>query len=152
MSLSFKSSGVPGFSARVADDPRHRQARKRERQVQVRFTDITCTVQTMEGIVHAKPGDAILTDQGGNHWRVSKGRFPTAYRPSPDTQSGEDGTYLSRPSKVLVLQSEAPFEVLLADGVSLLKGKAGDWLVDYGDGSLGIVAQSVFSETYDLLS
>jgi len=43
------------------------------------------------------------------------------------------------------------FEVLLADGVSRLSGRAGEWLVDYGDGSLGIVSQSIFATTYEIV-
>jgi hypothetical protein len=46
--------------------------------------------------------------------------------------------------------SEA-FEVVLADGVSRLRGVAGEWLVDYGDGSLGIVAQPIFATTYEII-
>jgi hypothetical protein len=41
--------------------------------------------------------------------------------------------------------------VQLADGVSILRGQPGDWLVDYGDGSLGIVAHDIFSTTYEIL-
>jgi hypothetical protein len=40
--------------------------------------------------------------------------------------------------------------VLLADGISRLHGKPGDWLVDYGDGSLGIVSPDIFATTYQL--
>jgi PGDYG protein len=47
---------------------------------------------------------------------------------------------------------QEPFEVALADGVSHLSGRAGDWLVDYGDGSLGIVAEGIFATTYAVLS
>jgi len=43
------------------------------------------------------------------------------------------------------------FEVLLADGVSRLTGQPGDWLVDYGDGSLGIVSQAIFAATYEIV-
>jgi len=43
------------------------------------------------------------------------------------------------------------FEALLADGVSRLKGQPGDWLVDYGDGSLGIVSQAIFATTYEIV-
>ena len=32
-----------------------------------------------------------------------------------------------------------------------LRGHAGDWLVDYGDGSLGIVARDIFATTYEIL-
>jgi hypothetical protein len=45
----------------------------------------------------------------------------------------------------------APFEVLLADGLSKLTGKASDWLVDYGDGSLGVVSQTIFPTTYEII-
>jgi hypothetical protein len=44
------------------------------------------------------------------------------------------------------------FDVVLADGVSQLSGHPGDWLVDYGDGSLGIVAKNIFATTYEILS
>ncbi len=40
---------------------------------------------------------------------------------------------------------------MLADGVSHLNGHAGDWLVDYGDGSFGIVTQAIFATTYEIL-
>jgi hypothetical protein len=43
------------------------------------------------------------------------------------------------------------FEVILADGASRLRGRAGDWLVDYGDGSLGIVSASIFDTTYEVV-
>ena len=44
------------------------------------------------------------------------------------------------------------FRVILSDGVSELTGRAGDWLVDYGDGSLGIVSPLVFGNTYEIVS
>jgi len=44
------------------------------------------------------------------------------------------------------------FEVILADGVSRLTGRAGEWLVDYGDGSLGIVSEPVFATTYEIIA
>jgi hypothetical protein len=59
---------------------------------------------------------------------------------------------MSRPYQILALQSQEPFAVLLADGISELAGHPGDWLVDYGDGSLGIVAENVFATTYEILS
>ena len=147
----FRSSGQPGYSSEVAGDPRRVEARKRERQVQVRFTQEACTVQTPEGVVHARPGDAILTGVAGEHWRVSRTRFAEKYRPVPPTQASQDGAYLSLPTRILALQMSGAFEVVLADGVSRLKGQDGDWLVDYGDGSLGIVAQAIFPTTYEVL-
>jgi len=148
----FRCSGQNGFSAEVADNPRHVEARKFEREVEVRFTPTDCIVQTPEGIVHAHAGDAILTGNGGQHWRVSQPKFAHKYRPLPPTVAGESGHYMSLPNQILALQLQEPFEVQLADGVSVLQGRADDWLVDYGDGSLGIVAEDIFAITYEVLS
>jgi hypothetical protein len=134
----------------IADNPRHVVARKLEHTVQVRFTSEPCTVQTTEGLVHAHPGDAIVTGIAGENWRVSKAHFADKYRPVQPTQAGADGPYKSRRLRILALQMSEPFEVLLADGVSRLKGRPGDWLVDYGDGSLGIVSETIFPTTYEI--
>jgi hypothetical protein len=147
----FRCTGTNGFSAQVAGHPRHVLARKLEREVDVRFTDTACIVRTPEGMVHARPGDAILTGNGGQHWRVSQAKFVNKYRPLPPTVGGESGRYMSLPNRILALQLEESFEVLLADGVSELTGHPGDWLVDYGDGSLGIVAENIFAMTYEIL-
>ena len=147
----FRSSGQRGFSSTLTDDPRRVVARKLEREVQVRFTSEACRLQTPEGVVQAQPGDAILTGIAGEHWRVSRAHFAEKYRPKPPTQSGQAGTYLSLRNRILALQIAEPFEVLLADGQSTLSGRASDWLVDYGDGSLGIVSQGIFATTYEIV-
>lgn len=152
MALSFRSTASPGYSVVVSNDPRHVVARKLELEVQVQFTPTACTVQSLEGIVHAQPGDALLTGAAGEKWRVSKAHFAQKYRPAPATVAGQDGTYVSSPNRVLALQPPEPFEVLLADGKSTLQGRVGDWLVDYGDGSLGIVSQAIFPTTYEIVS
>jgi hypothetical protein len=147
----FRSSGQRGFSSTISEDRRHVAARKLEREVQVRFTPEACTVQTPEGVVHAQAGDAILTGIAGERWRVSRAHFADKYRPRPPTQSGEAGPYLSLRNRILALQMHEPFEVLLADGQSKLTGRPSDWLVDYGDGSLGIVSQPIFATTYEIV-
>lgn len=108
-------------------------------------------MQTPEGLVHAKAGDAIVTGTAGETWRVSRARFPHKYRPVPPLRAGEPGAYLSLRNRILALQMHSPFEVALADGISHLTGRAGDWLVDYGDGSFGIVTQPIFATTYEIL-
>ena len=133
-------------------DPRRVWARKLVREIQVRFTPIPCTVQTREGVVHARPGDAILTGIAGEHWRVSRARFAEKYQPVPPTVAGEAGRYVSLPNRIMAVRMTEAFEVLLADGVSRLSGRAGDWLVDYGDGSLGIVSPAIFATTYEIIS
>lgn len=148
----FRSSGHRGYSSSISADPRSIYARKLEREIQVRFTPIACTVQTPEGLVHARPGDAILTGIAGEHWRVSHERFAEKYRPVPPTLAGESGRYQSLPNRILALPMTDAFEVMLADGVSRLTGHPGDWLVDYGDGSLGIVSPAIFATTYEIVT
>jgi hypothetical protein len=146
----FRSSGQRGYSSQISAEPRRIIARKLEREIDVRFTAVACTVQTSEGLVHAAPGDAIITGTAGEHWRVSRARFSDKYRPVPPTVAGEAGRYVSLPNRILAVPMTEPFEVLLADGVSRLAGRAGEWLIDYGDGSLGIVSETIFATTYEI--
>jgi hypothetical protein len=148
----FHSGGQRGYCPEISEDPRAVTARKLEREVQVRFAGSDCIVTTREGAVQARTGDAIITGTAGEHWRVSRARFADKYRPKGATAAGESGPYLSRPYEILALLMNEAFEVMLADGVSRLKGLEGDWLVDYGDGSLGVVAPDIFATTYQIIS
>ncbi len=147
----FRSSGQPGYSNLVSSDPRHVRARKLVREIDVYFADGPCVVRTNEGVVQVQPGDAIITGLAGEHWRVSRARFPEKYHPVPPTLAGAAGRYASRPYRILAVRMGGAFEVLLADGLSRLQGRAGDWLVDYGDGSLGIVSPAIFGTTYEVV-
>jgi PGDYG protein len=148
----YRSSGRRGFSDSVGGNPRHVLAQKFEHKVQVRFAADPCTVQTLEGHVLAKPGDAIITGIGGESWRVSRAHFVEKYRAIPPTVMGEPGTYVSLRYKILALRLDQSFDVWLSDGISCLNGRAGDWLVDYGDGSLGVVAANAFATTYEIIN
>jgi hypothetical protein len=146
----FRSSARNGHADAIKCDPRRVEARKRSVRVGVRFADAECAVQTAEGTVHAKAGDAILTGKAGEHWRVSRAHFARKYEPLDPTRAGEAGFYRALPYRVLALRMNEPFEIELSDGVSRLNGRAGDWLIDYGDGSLGVVAASIFADTYEI--
>jgi hypothetical protein len=147
----FKSAGKPGYTEEIGGNPQRVVARKLEREIQVRFARAAEKVQTNEGLVQARPGDAILTGINGEHWRVSQERFPDKYRPADRTEPNTDGAYVSLPNRIFAVPMSTAFEVLLSDGESKLTGKAGDWLVDYGDGSLGIVSKRVFDLTYEVV-
>lgn len=149
---TFHCTGKPGFSSAVRDVPSHVIARKLAREIDVRFAAEGCIVRTAEGAVRAKPGDAILTGTSGEHWRVSRSHFSDKYTPVPPTVDGEPGRYRANPYQVLALRMSEGFRVILSDGMSELTGRAGDWLVDYGDGSLGIVSPLVFANTYEVVS
>lgn len=149
--LLFRSSAQRGYSRAVSTHPRRILARKLVREIQVQFVSEACTVETQEGVVHARPGDAIVTGIAGERWRVSRARFAEKYRAVPPTLEGQSGQYVSLPNSIMAVAMSEPFEVLLADGVSRLKGQPGAWLVDYGDGSLGIVSPAIFATTYEII-
>lgn len=126
------------------------RARKREHPVQVRFAQHPSAVETLEGVVHAKLGDAIVTGLFGELWPVPSASFAGKYQAVSPLVMGAPGLYLTLPIEVLAVPMDAPFEVVLADGHSRLTGQAGDWLIDYGDGNLGIVNAAIFDATYEI--
>jgi len=149
--LVFRSREQGGHLPEVVADPHAVIARKRVQAIRVQFATEPCTLHTREGLVQVNPGDAIMTGVGGEHWRVSHDRFPHRYEPVPPTVAGQSGPYRSQPIRVLAIQMDRPFEVELRDGVSRLHGEPGDWLLDYGDGSLGVVAPTIFTGTYEIV-
>jgi hypothetical protein len=146
----FHSSGVAGFSPEVRALPGVVPARKLERRVQARFVVQDSRVHTPEGAVQARAGDAIITGYAGEEWPVPRRSFEASYEPLGGIAMGTDGAYRRLPRPVLAARMQSTFAVLLADGHSRLSGGAGDWLVDYGDGTLGVIADAIFITTYEI--
>jgi hypothetical protein len=147
----YRSRTQAGYSPDIQTDHRSVRARKRINTIQAHFAAVDGTITTPEGVVHVRSGDAIMTGAGGHQWRVSQESFAHRYRPVPPTRMGEPGRYESLPTEVIAIAMDTPFEVVLRDGISQLHGERGDWLVDYGDGSLGIVAAEVFGSLYEIV-
>jgi hypothetical protein len=147
----FHSTARPGFSTEVDTYPGRIRARKLPSEVDVQFATQPSAIKTREGLVQAHEGDAIVTGRAGDKWRVSRAHFEEKYRALPPTVEGQDGRYRSLTNSIMAVRMASSFEVLLADGVSRLRGQPGDWLVDYGDGSLGIVAPAIFAATYEIV-
>lgn len=143
--VQFTASGKPGVPPAPPVDG-WITARKREHQVSVRFAAATETVDTREGPVDAAAGDAIITGAAGETWPVARAIFDQRYR-----QLAGD-TYMAVPLGVRACSQAAPFTAQLADGRTRLHGAAGDWLIDYGDGSIGVVGAAIFPLTYELSS
>jgi hypothetical protein len=148
--LLFHASGQPGTSV-LKNYPGHIRAKKRTILVQVSFSGTDSLVHTLEGEVHVHANDAIVTGGQGEQWPVPLVHFADKYRPASGVEQGSDGNYVTLPIEVLALLLHTEFTVILADGRSRLLGGAGDWLVDYGDGTLGIVAPAIFNATYDIM-
>jgi hypothetical protein len=147
----FHCSGVQGYSPQVRALVGTLAARKLERTVLARFADHDCVVHTPEGSVRARTGDAIITGYAGEEWPVPRRSFETSYEPHGSVQMGVQGVYRRLPREVLAVRMQRTFAVVLADGHSRLRGGAGDWLVDYGDGTLGVIADAIFLTTYETL-
>lgn len=134
-----------------ADLSRHpggRRVRKRPISVHVDFAVTEQMVETLEGPVPAHAGDAIVTGTEGERWPIGRARFDAKYEPLPPTRHGEPGRYSPRPLLVWALQMDVPFAVQTSKG-GILQGHPGDWLLDYGDGSRGVVASEIFRVTYE---
>lgn len=116
-------------------------------RVLVRFAERSEIISTREGQVLAHPGDAVITAATGEQWPVVRAAFDRSYEPT-----SESSVFTSIPRESLALQINEPFQVLLADGVSRLSGQPGDWLLDYGDGHLGILGADIFAASYRRLN
>jgi hypothetical protein len=135
----------------LSTDLRCRQVRKRVIPMSVTFAVAPGRLQTLEGPVPYKAGDAIMTGVKGEHWPVERHRFLERYEPSPGTNSGEDGTYTRRPEDVLAVQltsKDEPMEITTQSG-GQLTAREGDWLVQYAPGDFGVVDPEIFEETYE---
>lgn len=124
--------------------------RKRPLPVQVVFAAEAGRLQTLEGPVGYLAGDAMLTGPLGEQWPVRRAQFEATYEPLPDTRLGGAGAYRKRPQVILARRLEAPATVSVGRG-DPITGRPGDWLVQYGPGEFGIVAEAVFAKTYELV-
>ncbi len=147
----FRSNNRPGFQVGIAANVLAVRVRKREQLVQASFAEQACAVQTPEGVVHAHAGDAIVVGGAGEQWPIPPAQFRKKYRPVAPTTAGAAGTYRSLPLPVIALQMCQPFAVELPDRASCLLGEAGDWMVDHGDGRMGVVAEEIFAGTYEIV-
>ena len=150
MPTLFIARTTPGFQLDAARDPRVRAARKRALRVRVHFASAATTLATPEGGIAIAAGDAVIDDGHGRQWGVARAHFDAKYAPVAPGLPGDAGAYTSLPTEARAMQMSTPFSVRFADGVSELVGRPGDWLLDYGDGSLGVVTADVFVDSYDL--
>src|ERR1700737_3877453 len=132
-------------------DTAARRARKRPLAVPVEFADSGGTLETREGPVRYKAGDALLTGAEGERWPVPRAEFDESYEALPPTRPGKPGGYRKRPRVVWAKPRNEPFVVPLDGDRGSLSGKPGDWLVQYAPDNWSVVSGAVFADTYELL-
>lgn len=130
------------------EDPRALRVIKRPEPVRVAFAGGEGVCETLEGPVAYRAGDAILTGPRGERWPVARDAFLAGYRPDPPTEAGADGIYRKAPQVVLALRLDRPASVPVGWRADPLRGRPGDWLLRYADGSLGIVQDAIFRDSY----
>ncbi len=121
-------------------DTAARRARKRPLAVPVEFVDAGGTLETREGPVRYKVGDALLTGAEGERWPVPRAAFDRSYEPVPPTRPGKPGRYRKRAQVVWAKPIHEPFVVPLDGDRGTLRGKPGDWLVQYAPDDWSVVS------------
>jgi hypothetical protein len=116
--------------------------------VQVVFAPEPGELISLEGPNIYQVGDAIITGCTGDRWSVDRHRFEAKYQPVAPTQAGDDGAYTAKPVPVLARQINEPFTAARSAGRDVLRGEAGDWLMQYGPGDFGVCCQSRFARVY----
>lgn len=124
---------------------------KRPIVITVVFASASGVCQTREGAVRYRAGDAIVTGLDGEHWPVGRREFADAYEAASPAVDGHDGMYVprNRSLAVFALQLGSPISVSVGPASDALQGRAGDWLLQYNDGSYGIVSRDLFARIYE---
>jgi len=116
--------------------------------VTVDFAQAAGVLESAVGANRYAAGDALLTGSTGDRWCVSRDRFDAKYRPEPGVQAGRAGLYRNVPQRIRGKQMAAAFSIARSPGGDVLRGAAGDWLLEYAPGDHGIVARARFEAVY----
>ena len=103
---------------------------------------------SLEGPNRYAADDALITGSTGSRWSVARTRFDAKYAAELPATQGADGSYRARPVPVLAKQISEPFTAMRSAGGDLLRGKAGDWLLQYATGDYGVAEQNRFAQIY----
>jgi PGDYG protein len=133
----------------LAVDPRALRVCKKPIPVQVEFAVAEGTCGTLEGPVRFRAGDAIVTGVRGERWPVSRDAFLSAYQAVPPTQTGRDGVYRKGAASAHAMRLEERQDVPVGWQNDPLHGEPGDWLLQYADGSRGVLRDQIFRESYE---
>ena len=119
------------------------QTAKKPIPLEFRYAETDETIETKEGPVGAKAGDAIMTGTEGEQWPIPAEKFAQTY----DVLGG--GTASKKNIPVFAKEMSKPFQVKVSWSNDLLQGASGDYLVQYGPGDYGVVGREIFGKTYE---
>ena len=128
----------------------HAQRVVKDETVSVEFAAAEGELMSLEGPNRYVRGDALITGSTGDRWVVSRERFDAKYGPaSAALTHGEAGAYRNRPAVVLAKQMNEAFSLARSShGGDVLRGAAGDWIMQYAPGDYGVVQAARFAKVY----
>ena len=126
----------------LAEDPDAFETAKKPIPLNFRAAEAEETIETKEGSVGAKAGDAIMTGTEGEQWPIPREKFEQTY------DILEPGKAAKKNIPVFAKEMNAPFKVKVSWSDALLSGELGDFLVQYGPGDYGVVGAEIFRKTY----
>jgi hypothetical protein len=132
----------------LAADPRALRVSKKPIPVRAEFATADGVCETLEGPVRFQAGDAIVTGPKGERWPIGRDAFSSTYEPVPPTRAGENGNYRKAPSLSFALRLDRARDVPVGWQNDPLHGRPGDWLLQYADGSCGVVRDEIFRHSY----
>ncbi|GAB7537110.1 PGDYG domain-containing protein [Burkholderia sp. 22PA0099] len=121
----------------------------KDETVQVAFAAEAGELMSLEGPNRYASGDAIVTGSTGDRWVVSRERFDPKYLPAADgLEHGQPGPYRNRPAVLLARRMDEPFTIARSENGDVLRGTAGDWVMQYAPGDYGVVQALRFAQVY----
>lgn len=131
----------------LASDPQAARYQKQE-IVDVEFARADGVLESLEGPNAYRAGDALVRAQTGERWVVSRDRFIPKYQAIEPLSFGDDGAYRNIPTPVWGRQMNVSFTIARSAGGDVLRGEAGDWVLQYAPGDYGVVQQARFARVY----
>lgn len=116
--------------------------------VSVEFASMDGALETLEGIVPYKQGDALLTGLKNERWPVVKSLFDKNYNPIEGIKRGQDGSYQKRSILVSAVQAQDNVFIRIKNNDIDLACRKGDWIITAEDGAQWVVAEDIFIKTY----
>jgi hypothetical protein len=121
----------------------------KDETVAVEFAAVAGELMSLEGPNRYAQGDALITGASGERWVVSRVRFDAKYFPAAEAQAaGQPGPYRNHPSVILAKRMDRPFSIARSANGDVLRGDAGDWVMQYAPGDYGVVKAQRFAQVY----
>ena len=119
---------------------------KKPIETQVDFATNSGKLNTLEGIVKFKKGDALVTGVKGERWPIDRNKFKMSYKPITPLKFGTPGKYLKNRLPVSAIQTEIEQEIQINQ--TKLHAKKGDWIITSLEGNKWVVDCEIFQDTY----